>query len=391
MKKSTKLTKSSPKKSKKQVPAKQMDQAAKQLPSPDLIIQKAESDVREAVKTMSREEARYLVDAYYEMQKGRIRNFNQLDSIQRGVDAGPNRALAWIGMNAQTMEKLIVKMLQTFAESHEMGQWALSVHGIGPVIAAALVAYLDPDRPTAGHIWSFCGLNPNSKWLGRAGAERWVGEQGDIPLEALIDRAVADHHVRRDTLVQYATKNADGEKVELTRSGITKALARRPWNAAMKTLCFKIGDSFIKVSNSDKDVYGKLFRERKAKEEAKNENGDYAKNAAEVLARTPSHAQKAWYAGCYTAAASRQIRAESDQKKRAKLERDLKGKPGSGVPMLPPGHILSRCRRYAVKQFLADWHNAAYRATHDGQAPPLPYPIAILGHAHYRQPHMPKN
>ena len=51
---------------------------------------------------------------------------------------------------------------------------------------------------------------------------------------------------------------------------------------------------------------------------------------------------------------------------------------------LPDGHIHSRCKRYAVKQFIADWWAEAYR-DHFKKEPPLPYPIAILGHAHLRK------
>jgi hypothetical protein len=52
---------------------------------------------------------------------------------------------------------------------------------------------------------------------------------------------------------------------------------------------------------------------------------------------------------------------------------------------LPPGQIDARARRYAVKLFLSHLHEVWYKA-HFGKAPPLPYPIAILGHAHIKPP-----
>ena len=48
---------------------------------------------------------------------------------------------------------------------------------------------------------------------------------------------------------------------------------------------------------------------------------------------------------------------------------------------LPDGRLHLRAQRYAVKLFLAHWHEVAYRNRYD-KAPPLPYPIAHLGHAH---------
>ncbi len=48
---------------------------------------------------------------------------------------------------------------------------------------------------------------------------------------------------------------------------------------------------------------------------------------------------------------------------------------------LPPGQIDARSRRYAVKLFLSHLQLVWYEK-HYGEKPPLPYPIAILGHAH---------
>ena len=39
---------------------------------------------------------------------------------------------------------------------------------------------------------------------------------------------------------------------------------RRPWNAELKVLCWKLGDSFVKVSNKEGALYGRIYRERKA-------------------------------------------------------------------------------------------------------------------------------
>lgn len=43
------------------------------------------------------------------------------------------------------------------------------------------------------------------------------------------------------------------------------------WNVIFKILCFKIGEFFVKISNSDKFFYGKLYRECKVKEIVLNE------------------------------------------------------------------------------------------------------------------------
>jgi hypothetical protein len=124
---------------------------------------------------------------------------------------------------------------------------------------------------------------------------------------------------------------------------------KRPWNARLKRLAWIIGDSFRKQRNSPKDFYGKFYEDRKTYELAKNENGDYAAQAAESLS-------------------TRKIQ-----------DKVLKATYESGK--LPPGRIELRSMRYATKLFLSHYHHVAYE-DHFGTPPPKPYVIEQLGHAH---------
>lgn len=111
---------------------------------------------------------------------------------------------------------------------------------------------------------------------------------------------------------------------------------------------YKIGESFIKVQNNPKDIYGKLFVERKAYENLKNENKEYediAKVRAEKVGKS-TEAYK-WYS----------------------------------QGMLPPAHIIARARRWAVKIFLSHLFEVWYRMDR-GVEPPKPFAIAQLNHAH---------
>lgn len=165
------------------------------------------------------------------------------------------------------------------------------------MIAAELLAHIDITRcPTVGHIWRFAGLDPTSKW----------------------------------------------EKKQ-----------KRPWNAALKTLCWKVGQSFMKFSNRDDCYYGKVYRARKEYEIARNEAGGNAAAVAEGLARIKDKNTEAY-------------------------KHLIAGR-------LPPGQIDARARRYAVKLFLSHFH-AVWYEQHFGTKPPLPYPIAMLGHAHLIPP-----
>jgi hypothetical protein len=128
-------------------------------------------------------------------------------------------------------------------------------------------------------------------------------------------------------------------------------LVRRPWNAKLKVLCaYKIGESFVKVQNNEKDVYGKIFRARKSLEQERNEAGQYASQAELILK-------------------SRNFRRDTTARARY-----MEGR-------LPDAHIHARARRKAVRIFLSHFHEVAFFLEY-GRMPPNPYPIQYMGHVH---------
>ncbi len=255
-------------------------------------IKRLTRDIRTASATLSRDEARFLVDAYYQMQEDRKRSSNQVRALSESGE--PHEVLTWLAENTATLERNIKSALDAFSTADPVGRWSKTIVGIGPVIAAGLSAHIDIMKaPTAGHIWSFAGQNPAVTW-----------EKGQ----------------------------------------------KRPWNASLKVLCWKIGESFVKTSNLEHDFYGHLWAKRKASEVAKNEAGDFADQAA------------------------------------AKLERFKIGKTTDAYKAyscgkLPPGHLHARAKRWTVKLFLAHWQTVAYMYQ-TGAMPPKPYVLAQLGHAH---------
>ena len=247
---------------------------------------------RESAQTMDRRVARYIVDAYYQAQRHRIRANQQLLAESRS-EAIVDRLFA----DAKGMENLYKSVLKSFAEAHAVGRWSLSIMGIGPVLASGLLAYIDIQRaPNVSKIWRLAGLDPTMP----------KAQKGEL----------------------------------------------RSYNSHLKTLCYLIGESFVKVSRRPNDVYGKLYLERKAYEMAHNEAGDYAKTAAgrvETVGKT-TEARKYYEAG-----------------------------------LLSPGHIHARARRYATKRFLSHWHQVAYEVEH-GEPPPPPYILTVEPHSQFDPP-----
>jgi hypothetical protein len=295
------------------------------------ILGKLTKDVRVAAHTLTPKQARFLVDLYYSWQNERIRQANQVRALSESGE--PHDAIAWVFGQSKILERQVQLMLDTYTRTEPtgMGLWARSITGIGPVIAAGLVANIDITRsPTVGHIWSFAGLNPMAEWK-------------------------------------------KGEK--------------RPWNASLKVLCWKLGESFVKVSSNKSDIYGKIYLKRKEYEQIRNLRGDYAPQARAKLEKYRIGLEtdaRTWYEGCLTAEHARKI-LEAESEKRQSLAKSLAGPPASGIEMLPPAHIHARSKRYAVKLFLAHYHEVAYERHYQRPAP-LPYPIAHLNHVDYFPP-----
>ena len=289
-------------------------------------------DIKEATATLERREARYLVDTYYQMQDYRISTSNQGRSM--GKDEEPHITLDFFKSQMTTLENQVRTVLNTWTDTEPLGVWAKSITGIGPVIAAGLLAHIDIEKaPTVGHIWRYAGLDPTVEW-------------------------------------------GKGEK--------------RPWNASLKVICWKAGESFVKVSNNDKDVYGHYYADRKDYENRRNDavyevdtkivkgamadpnKGAYIIRDDEMISAYLIEGK--WYVGG-------NAKAAYDVLRRKKIGRDTDAYKSYSIGKLPPAHIHARAKRYAVKLFLAHYHETGYKL-HFKTEPPAPYPIAILGHGH---------
>lgn len=281
-------------------------------------------DIRAAARSLSVDEVRFLVQTYYVMQGERIRASHRVGQLT--TREAPHSTLDWLLDQFGRLERNIKSTLDAYTEHHAVGAWAKSLVGIGPVLSAGLLAHIDIERaPTVGHIWRFAGLDPTVRW---------------------------------------------------------QAGQKRPWNAELKTLCWKIGESFVKTSSRAGSFYGPLYVARKQREIERNLAGEYAAQAAEILATKRFSADtdaRVWLSGSLTTEAARQY-YETPPEQRAGVAKKLAGEPGSGTPMLPPAHIHARARRWTVKLFLSHWHQVAYYARYQ-QMPPKPYVLAILGHA----------
>lgn len=286
-------------------------------------------DLAKSAATIDRGQARALVDAYYQVQENRKRASLQSSALEKSHE--PHELLTWMQEQYEVFESQIKRALDKYSLSHPVGVWARDQVGIGPVIAAGLLAHVDITKSnTAGKLWAFAGLDPTKTW-------------------------------------------GKGE--------------RRPWNATLKTLCWKIGESFVKTSGAEDSYYGPLYVKRKRFEIENNLSGrlsDQARARAESGFFGADTEAILWYSGCLTPADARTY-YDMPAEKRLGFAKRLAGAPGSGMPMLSPDHVHSRAKRWAVKLFLSHFQHIYFEHEY-GKAPPLPYPIAHLQHVDFISP-----
>lgn len=298
-------------------------------------VSKLNRDITQALKQsgggITDNEARFLVDIFYTMQDQRVRCNNQVKGLDRDADKSgnapePHSALDWTLTQFKTLELQIEKLLAIYVSTHPMAWFFEQTVGIGGILGAGLLAHIDIHKaPTAGHIWNFAGLNPDITW---------------------------------------------------------EKKTKRPWNADLKKIAWKIGDSFVKQSSHKRDFYGQIYRQRKIYEWDRNISGAMADQATQYLSAKkygPDTDARAWYSGfCSPELARASLEA-------GKAPTAAVCKADDGIPMLPPAQIDMRARRYAVKLFLSHLQQRWWE-TEFHEAPPKPFAIAQRGHAHMIEP-----
>lgn len=121
------------------------------------LLEKLNKDIRAAARTMGRRQVAELCNIYYDLQKLRISTSNQAKA--KGDNESPNQVPTWFSEQFTKLENDIKRMLNEYVNVYATGRWALSICGVGPVIAAGLITHIDITKaPTVGCIWSFAGL-----------------------------------------------------------------------------------------------------------------------------------------------------------------------------------------------------------------------------------------
>ena len=309
-----------------------------------------------AADLTGKDEIRFLVNSFYQMQNDRIRTNNQIRSLKD--NSKDNYVIQWFSDYRQQAEDTLEKVLTYYVEGQELGRWLNSILGIGPLISAGLLAYIDIDKaPYVGHIWRYAGLDPTHEWLGKEKSAKLVKEMvsGSKPTREEVINIAVKLNRKADNLWNSAQDKKKGVETGkgVTTNSLIMALAKRPYNADLKTLCYKISDQLcIRQVNNPKNYYAPMFLEYKAKQHKQNDEGRFAEIA---------------------------------ERKIGTVGKSTKAGQAYAQGRLSDGEIQMRSRRWLVKLFLSHYHPVAYTLEF-GENPPKPYAFAHLGHGNVVSP-----
>lgn len=291
----------------------------------DNLVRALAKDIEEGIVKLGDGAAMHLVDTYLHVLRFRQAQLLRVaDAEKKGLPASFRKALA---SEFDRLYNGMKSVLESYATTHPAGQWAMGIKGIGPVGAGMLLAYVDPKRfANPSKVWRYAGLDPTVRW-----------EPGQ----------------------------------------------KRPWNPNAKLMAYILGNSVSMQPN--KSDYGHLFTARKRYEWARNAEGynaEAAKRMLKGLGGRGTADTKSWLRGMVSPSWVK----EKLQRGELSFSNPEPLRDGEeGVPMLPPGIIHARARRWTAKLIIAHFWEVRYWYEH-GELPPKPWVMQFGGHTDRIEP-----
>lgn len=245
---------------------------------------------------------RALVEIYYDFQKQRIATFNNvmMNCERNGItekDLEDKYQVTPLINEAKKFELLIKKRLNADIQNYPIfSEYLTKIQGIGSVISAGLVANIGDISKfdTISKLWVYAGLGFN-KWCPECKAPTYVEVEYEDrekkvkttkrfkPFEKCnhckekIDKLIIEENKLEEKL---EGKDKDSKKYEevkkerlrmekIYNDGTEPLIQKRMkgyqsnWNARLKVLCWKIGESFVK-QKAQKSGYRRIYEQVRA-------------------------------------------------------------------------------------------------------------------------------
>ena len=179
-----------------------------------------------------------------------------LARIRAGASPAPLSALGDEYRRQWSEERDLMRVMSERIAKHPAWPWLERVRGIGPSLAARLLARLDIDRaPTPSSFWSYCGLATVAADMYRC-AE--CGYELSLP---------AGREVRAGHRIPGTSQPCPGA-LEPMGQGVRRVAQPRPtrgenapYDREAKKLCYLIGISFVRQG----DAYRRYYHDQRAR------------------------------------------------------------------------------------------------------------------------------
>lgn len=344
----------------------------------DLTFRKLTREEINEAKGYDRHQIRSLVDLYYSIQKVRIGSGNKDSAYKRNVDTAADPWLnSLLKKEMEKLEKQAERGLRAYVNSQPLGRWCMSILGINTVLTAGLMAHIDLKR---------CCCTP---WRYLKGKDRLQIPEHDCP-----------GLVTAGAILKFAG--------QLPRELIPWEKGQlRPYNKTLKTLCYKIGTSFTKLTVSKtklaltEDTITDFVKEvsiKKKKTLTDQEIADLVVKERNSIQKRKERLdqENALYIRLYMQRKEKEVRDDENglhQNEAFKLLEEARRNKRNISPEqhdcwssghLQPIGLDRRAARYAVKIFLCHYHEVGRKLL--GLPVVAPWVMVHGGHSHYIQP-----
>jgi len=245
---------------------------------------------------------RALVEIYYDFQKQRIATFNNvmMNCERNGItekDLEEKYQVTPLINEAKKFETMIKKRLDSDVQSYKIfSEYLTKIQGIGSVISSGLIANIGDISKfdTISKLWVYAGLGFN-KWCPECQSPTYVEVEYEDrekkikttkrfkPFEKCnhckekLDKLITEENKLRNKLKKSKKSNEKYEEIKKERlrmekvynDGTDPLIQKRMkgfqsnWNARLKVLCWKIGDSFVK-QKAQKSGYRRIYEQMRA-------------------------------------------------------------------------------------------------------------------------------
>ncbi len=216
--------------------------------------------------------AKLLVSTYYSLQKERVQTSLRIGQLSRD-EVAPKKELDFLhdfmDEKLKSAEDEIKKEMDYFTRAVPIHDYFLKhVKGIGPILSAGLISSLGTESPNYGvgiarfetisKLWAYAGQHTVK--VSKEDGKKWFESKAAAiafhkkHVEWYAEKAVKKINV--DDEVKKRLKHSCWGDIELeTVIAKRKAGQTANWSPFLKTLCWKIGESFVKAGGYYRDEY----------------------------------------------------------------------------------------------------------------------------------------